>query len=316
MEYYQTIQNRAAETAAVINQYLSKLSVGGTTAADLLTQSDALTGLAQDRDDALVASDAAVNAEHLAYLQIQNLVVGLPKAAEAELDESVPAESALLDLLSPAYGINPRTTELALERGMKLKSALQKIDAYLTAQTPSRGPVTSGAKSMADLDALMTAQPALQQAVEDTGADVTAARTALRSAATAVDRWNKRFYAKLQSEARSNDSLAAALPQIITEGANQPRTLGIKSILQGGADNLHLLVSYDAGTYDAKAENLIQWMVAGVDADFTHSATVDPSGNALGAFTVGQTVKIRTRVKTGGVTTGSVRTITIQSPGI
>src|ERR1019366_7234917 len=104
---------------------------------------------------------------------------------------------------------------------------------YLAAQTPARGPITSGGKGVADLNALMTAQPALEQAIEDMAASVSAARTALRTAATALDRLNKRFYAKLQSEARTNDALAAALGQITTVSANLPGTLGIKTILQG-----------------------------------------------------------------------------------
>jgi len=42
---------------------------------------------------------------------------------------------------------------------------------------------------------------------------------------------------------------------------------------------------------------------------------VDPSGNTLGPFAVGKTVKLRTRVTSGvGTTTGSIRTLTIQPP--
>jgi hypothetical protein len=317
MEYYQAYQNRAAQTAAVINKYIPALKIGGVDAAGLLAQSKALDGLAQLRDDAIANSDAAANAEHLGYLQIQNLVLGLPQSAEGELDDNVAAESALLDLLSPVYAIVPRTTELALERGMKLKSALDKVNAYLAAQVPPRGPITSGGKGLAELNTLMAAQPALEQAIEDTAANVSAARTALRTAATTVDRLNKRFYAKLQSEARTNAALAAALGQVTTDSANLPGTLGVKSILQGGADNLHLLVNYDNASYDDTATSVIEWQVVGTDNDFTHSAAVDPSGNTLGPFAVGKTVKLRTRVTNGnGTTTGSVRTIIIQAPGV
>ena len=57
---------------------------------------------------------------------------------------------------------------------------------------------------MADLTTEMNAQPAKEQTVEDRAVDVTDARTALRTAATTVDRLNKRFYAKLEAEARTN----------------------------------------------------------------------------------------------------------------
>ena len=315
MEYYQDIQNRAAQTAAVINKYLPTLKIAGVDAAGLITQSKALDGLAQLRDDALASSDAAVNAENLGYLLIQNLDLSLPQSAEGELDDNVLTESALLDLLSPVYAIVPRTTELALERAMKLKSVLDKINPYLAAQTPVRGPITSGGKGVTDLNALMAAQPALEQAIEDTAANVSAARTALRIAATSLGRLNKRIYAKLSAEARTNAALAAALGQITTDSANQPGTLGIKAILQGGNDQLHLLVNYDNASYDDSATSVIEWQVVGADMDFTHSAAVDPSGNTLGPFAVGKMVKIRTRVTNlNGTTTGSVRTITMQTP--
>ena len=119
-------------------------------------------------------------------------------------------------------------------------------------------------------------------------------------------------YARLQSEARSNPALAEALAQITTESGNLPGTLGIRTILQGGAGGLQLLISYDNGSYDATATNTVEWMVIGVDTEFTHQVPADPSGNALGPFASGQTVKLRTRVtNTNGTTTGSVRTLVI-----
>jgi hypothetical protein len=67
-------------------------------------------------------------------------------------------------------------------------------------------------------------------------------------------------------------------------GNNLPATLSIRTILQGGADNRQVLISYVA----------------------------DPSGNAIGPFAAGATVHLRTRVtNSNGTTTGSVRTLTI-----
>ncbi len=303
------------QTASVINKFIPTLKVNGVDAAGLFTQSNALDSLAQSRDDTVTDYDAAVNAESMGQVGIHDLVLSLPHVAEGELDDNVPSESALIDLLSPVYAIVPRTTELALERGMKLKSALDKINPYLAAQIPVRGPVTSGGKSEADLVALMTAQPALEQSIEDTTAAVSSSRTTLRMAATNVDRLNKRFYAKLQSEARTNPALAAALDQIDTESMNLPGTLGINSIVQGGTDQLHLLVNYDNASYDGTATDAIEWQVVGTDIDFANSAAVDPSGNTLGPFAVGKTVNVRTRVTNGnGTTTGSIRTLTMQPP--
>lgn len=314
MEYYQAIQNRTGQTVAVINQYVPTLKVGAVDAAGLLASADALNPLAQTRDNALTDSDAAVNAENQGFLGIQRLSLSLPQSAEGELDDTVITEAALIDLLDPAYAIVPRTTELALGRGKKVVSAVTKINAFLAPAVPARGPITAGGKGVADLTTAMNAQPALEQTVEDRAVDVTDARTALRSAAATVDRLNKRFYAKLEAEARTNPALAEALAGITT-GANLPGTLGIVSVLQGGVNGLQLLVSYENGTYTTGATSTVEWMVEGVDTDFTHTAPADPSGNALGPFTIGQVVKLRTRVtNANGTTTGSVRTLTILNP--
>jgi hypothetical protein len=315
MEYYQDIQNRTGQTVAVVNEYLPTLVISGTDAGGLTAASAGLDTLAQSRDDELAHFDLANNAENQGFLALRRLVLGLPQSAAAELDDAVPAESALLDLLAPAFAIVPRTTELALDRAKKIVSALREINPFLQGQVPPRNPITFAGKGLAELQALMAAQPGLEQAVEDRAAAVLSARTALRIAATALDRLNKRFYQKLLSEARENPALAAALAQIVTEGAGAPGTLGIRTILQGGTDGLHLLLSYDNGSYDGTATSTLEWMVVGIDTDFTHTAPADPSGNTIGPFTAGQTVKMRTRVvNSNGTTTGSIRTLTILPP--
>ena len=315
MEYYQAIQNRTGQTVAVVLQYLPLMKVGAVDAPALLAQADALNGLAQSRDNELTNYDAANNAENQGFLAIQRMDLSLPQAAESELDDTKLAESALIDLLAPAYAIVPRNTEFALERGYKLVSVITKINAFLVAALPPRDPITAGGKAVADLIAAMAAQPAKEQAVEDRAVDVTSARTDLRVAATAVDRLNKRFYGKLQAEARTNEALATALAGITTESANLPGTLGIRHILQGGVNGLQLLATYDNGSYTTGATSTVEWMVVGVDQDFAHTHTADPSGNALGPFTIGQVVKLRTRVtNANGTTTGSVRTLTILNP--
>ena len=312
MEYYQAIQNRAGQTSAVTTQFLPALTVGGVTAAGLITQSTALEGLATIRDNALADSDAARNAENQGFLLLQYLDLSLPAAAEAELNDDVVAEAALLDLLDPAYAITPRTTENALERAKKVLAALTKINAYLMTQIPSRPAITAAGKNASNLSAAALAQPALEQAVDDRAAAASTARSSLRIAANTLDRLNKRFYSRLKAEARTNLPLANALNQIDTDYEAGPETLGIRALLQGGADNLHLLIAYESGTYHAAVTNTLEWMVVGVDSTFTHSTPADPSGNALGPFAVGQTVKIRTRTRTAHATTlGSVRTLTL-----
>lgn len=312
MEYYQATQNRTAETVAVINRNLPGLSVGGQTAAALSSTSSVLDTMAQTRDDALAAFDEANNFENLGFLTLQSLTLALPQAAAGELNDEIPVESGLLDLLSPVYAITPRTTEFAMERGKKLVSALTLINTYLAGIVPARAPITSGGRGIAQLTAALSSQPGRCQNEENRAADARAARTTLRVAATGLDRLNKRFYSRLQSEARTNPTLAAALSQITTDSTNLPGTLAIKSLLQGGSGGLHLLLSYENGSYDNSATNTVEWMVSDVDTDFTHQVPADPSGNAIGPFTAGSTVKLRTRVtNANGSTTGSIRTLVI-----
>ena len=313
MEFYQVTQIRASQTVAVIKQFDPGLVIGGVNIDNLIGQANALEGLAQQRDHVLADHDAAHNAEHQGFLTIQALVLALPKAAEAELDDNLETESALLDLLSPVYAIKPRTTEFALARGKKLVSALTRINAYLTSLDPPRPSITSGGKGVEQLMAAMDVQPGLEQALEEWAADVATARSSLRIAANALDRLNKRFYAKLKAEARSNPTLESALAQIDTTSAGVPAVLGIKTLVQGGTDNLHILLNYDPSSYAGNADSRVEWQVEGVDLDFAHSVEADPSGNALGPFAIGNTVKLRTRVKNShGTTTGSVRSLVVQ----
>lgn len=312
MEYYQAIQNRAAQTAAVIKQYFPETRIGDITAAGLLEKSQELGKLAQARDDALAAFDAADNAESQGFLALKALTFSLPRIAQGELDDQVGAESALLDLLSPVYSVEPRNTELVQKRGKKLISALARINDYFASLTPPRAPVSGAGGGVGELSAAIDAQAVLAQALEDRTADVSAARSALRTEATALDRLNKRFYAKLRAAAHTDEMLTKALAQIDTGSANLPATLGIRTILQGGTDNRQVLVSYVSGSYDDGATSTLEWKVGAGDTPFSESIAVDPSGNAIGPFSHSANVQLRTRVTNGnGTTTGSVRTLVI-----
>ena len=312
MEYYQAIQTRAGQTSAVTTQFVPSLTVGTVTPAGLIIQSTALDTLAQNRDNALGDYDAARNAENQGFLLLRYLGRALPAAAEGELNDDVVAESDLLDMLDPAYAITPRTTANALERGRRVVTAVTKINTFLAAQLPVRPAITAAGRNVTNLIAALTAQPGLRQTVSDRAASVSSARSALRTAAVTLDRLNKRFYSRLKAEALTNIPLADALDQIDTDYEPGPETLGIDALLQGGSDNLHILLAYESGTYDAALTNTVEWMVVGVDSTFTHSTPANPSGNALGPFAVGQTVKIRTRTRnTSATTLGSVRTLTL-----
>jgi hypothetical protein len=311
MERHQAIQNRAAQTAAVIKQYDPLMKIGAVNVSGLLASSHQLGVLAQARDDALAAFVAADNIKNQGFLALVALTKTLPRMAQADLDENVDAEVALLDMLDPVFAIVPRGTEHAIMRGQKLVAALNRINDYLSSLTPPRGPVTSAGQGVIELGAAIDAQGVASQARIDRAADITAARSALRNAATTVDKLNKRFYSKLKAEARSNATLATALGQIDTSSANLPPTLSIHTLRQGGAQNRQLLVSYVNGSFDNDATNSVEWKIDDEQA-FAHTVAADPSGNTIGPFDSGATVFLRTRVATGaGTKTGSVRKLTI-----
>ncbi|MEO7932942.1 MAG: hypothetical protein ABIT76_07280 [Chthoniobacterales bacterium] len=170
MEYHQAIQNRTQQTVAVINAHVPTMQVGLVTAADLTTQSNALNGLALTRDSRLADYDGAVNAEAAGFNLLRKLSLALPQSATGELDEEVPAEAKLLNLLDAVYSINPNTTEAATQRAQKTKAALLEIDPYLTGLVPPRNAITSGGRGLPELTAALDAQPDLEQNVETEGA--------------------------------------------------------------------------------------------------------------------------------------------------
>ena len=107
-----------------------------------------------------------------------------------------------------------------------------------------------------------------------------------------------------------------ALEEIPTEGGTPaPEAIDINEVTQGGEDGLQVLVSYVADGGDHATTKLVEYMVEGVDADFINPVAIEPSGNALGPFVVGQVVKVRTRVSNSvGTRTSAVRMITIEEP--
>ena len=311
MEFYQLVQNRTNETIPVITTYDPTLTIEKKGVAELAADAKALDGLADVRDQEIFDFDQAVRAEFAGYLGIRLLGVKVPALIEAFLGDGDP----LLESLSDVYAVTPRTTESALERGRALRPVWVKANAQRGALVPPEPPITRNGAGIAQLDALMGAQPALEQTIKTAAQAVRAARLALASAAGALDALNKRFYKALSADADSGSALENALGGITTEGQNMPPTLSIAKVLQSGADQLHVLASFDAGTLDATMTNTVEWQVVGVDADFTHNKPAAAGGTEIGPFTVGQTVRLRTRVaNANGTTTGSVRSITIAPP--
>lgn len=94
-----------------------------------------------------------------------------------------------------------------------------------------------------------------------------------------------------------------------------PDVIEINNLLQGGDGGLQVLVSYIPGSGYHATWKQMKWMEEGVDGDFAHSAPLDPSGNTLGPFVVGNVVKVLTE---GGISASTrttvARTIMIEKP--
>jgi hypothetical protein len=173
-----------------------------------------------------------------------------------------------------------------------------------------------GTHGAADLRALVDRYTERITAFEDKEELLNTARENLRAHDRTCDRLNKRFYSVVKQGHDPGDPVAQALGGIPTEpGTSAPETIEIDTITQGGAGGLQALVKYIAGGGDHATTKSVQWQVVGTDADFTNTSPLDPSGNALGPFEVGQVVKIRTLVSNSVATrTTAPRTITLAEP--
>ncbi|HEV7406745.1 MAG TPA: hypothetical protein VGO11_27595 [Chthoniobacteraceae bacterium] len=148
--------------------------------------------------------------------------------------------------------------------------------------------------------------------------DLEAAREAFRAHDRQADQLNKRWYKVVKESHDPGDPVHEALSGIPTEpGTPAPDPIEIETVAQGGEGGLQVLVQYVPDGGDHATTKEVQWQIAGVDpADtYPHTAPLDASGNALGPFVVGKTVKIRTAVSnSSGTRTTAPRTITVATP--
>ena len=94
-----------------------------------------------------------------------------------------------------------------------------------------------------------------------------------------------------------------------------PDTIEINTVTQGGEVGRQVLVAYVPGGGAHATTKRVRLQVVGVEADFNQTAPLDASGNALGPFTAGQTLRIITEASNSvGTRTAAPRTITIQEP--
>jgi hypothetical protein len=316
MEYWEITKQRAQETLPVWTQYLPTFQVAGQGTAELTALIDGFEPLVQQRTDVQDTYDAAFRATQDALLRMKALGTKVPAIIEAQLDENAGIMKDVDDL----YATATRSEGTILKRLRDLLPVWVRANAVLAAQTPAQAAIvrTVGGVSYtaASAKTLLDGYTDLVKSMKDKEELLDRKRAELRAHDRATDQLNKRWYKAVKASNDPGSDVYEALNGITTEPTTPaPETIEINTLLQGGDGGLQVLVAYMPGGGAHATTKLVKWQVVGVDADFTHSTPLDPSGNALGPFTVGQTVKVITEASNSVATrTTAPRTIVIGEP--
>ena len=313
MEYYEITKSRAQETLPVWVAHLPTLHIGVKTSADLATLIDGFEPLVQARVAAQDDFDAAFRAAQGALGIMKVLGTKVPQLIEGQLSEN----AAVMKDVDDLFSTQPRAEGTILKRLRELLPTWVRANAALLALSPTQTPIVRTVAGVtytaAEAATLLNSYTTLVGTIKTKEELLDGCREALRGHDRATDRLNKTWYKVAKATADAGSPLANALDGITTEaGTPAPVVIEIDHVVQGGDYGLQALVSYIAGGGEHATSKTIRWKIEGVDADFTHSAPLDASGNALGPFTVGQVVKLFAEVSnSSGTRTTAVRTITI-----
>lgn len=292
MELHQQVGARADQTVPVWQIHFGALIVSKMNGSGLRVLADALVTTAQLRDNKLQALDDSRQARDLICAQIHLLDVKVPALIAASLSE----EPHILADLDKVYAIVAETFSACVARAQKLVPVWKATNAFLAAQSPALPPITRNGKTVANLETLIAQATPAESAVAALESEAGTLRGTLRRDAQRVDRINKAAYKGMMALADPGTPGMDALGTISTESTSLlPDTLGIRSISQGGTNGLQVLVNFEPSTIEPGETRELQYMRDGIDADWTTIA-VDASGNALGPFVVGQTIRVRTSV--------------------
>lgn len=316
MQYWEVTKNRALETLPVWTQHLPTQNIGGKSPADLEAFIDAFEPAAQAQTLQQDVYDEAYRATLDGLARKKKLGIGVPQLIEAQLRDNAKIMKDVEDL----YRTTPRSEASILKRLRELLPVWVRANAALAALTPPEAPITfqvgTTVYTAATAEALLDGYTALVKTMKNEESALDATKDALRLLDRQTDSLIKRWYQSAKAMSGTNPALAAALEGITTEtGTPAPEPYDINTLVQGGQSGLQVLVSYLPGGGDHATTSVVKYKVEGVDADFTHISPLDPSGNTLGPFVVGNVVKVITEVSnSSGTRTSAVRTITIEEP--
>ncbi len=312
MEYWQSILERANATLAVWLQHFATLKIGAIGTAQFTALKDALPGLAQVRDNNVQLVDGARQAASFSWMELRLISLKVPKIIEGVIDPG----SGLLDDLDKVYAVTPWSADKTTKRCGLLGPVWEAADNWQLGQSPPRPVIIRKGVNQSSFMSKIAAYFPLANAEKTTGFHLDEARQALRTAARNVEVICIRFLSAALGLSDPGSVEEQALQTIpTTTTSDLPETLGIKLFTQGGTNGLQLLTQYEPYQLEAGETATLEWMVVDTDVSFIHSVAYDPSGNAIGPFTVGQTIRVRTSVTNAqGTRTGGVRQLTIIAP--
>lgn len=316
MEYWEITKERAQATLPVWQQHIPTFKVGNSTATDLDTLINQFEPTAQARTAAQDTYDDKVRTARTALLVMKILGTKVAQIIDAQLTDNAAIQKDLQDVFRSV----PRTESGILGRIRALIPVWERANTVLAALDPPGAaitrPVQGVAQTVVMAKGLLDGYTAMIKAVKDKEELLDTARGALRTLDRQTAVLNYTWYQAVKASYDPGDAVYEALSGIPVPGDTPlPEAIDIDALTQGGEDGLHVLVSYEAGGGAHATTKVVEYQVEGVDADFGHTTPLDASGNALGPFTVGQVVKVRTKgSNSSGATTSAVRTITIEEP--
>ena len=316
MENWEITKQRAQITKSIWSLHTPSLKIGGIGPDNFEAFIAQLEPAAQGRTATQDANDEAGRVVQRALLKMKILGTKVPQI----IDGQVPNDQSILDDLKDIYLIVPRSEPTILGRARGLQPIWVRANAVLAALTPPAGPITRPIGGVphtaAMLLTLLDTYTSLTSGVTDTGALLKKKKIELEALDRKVDQLSKNWYQVVKNTYDEGSPEREALEQIPVEtGTPAPTPIEIAEVAQAEEDGLHLLVTYEALGGNHATTREVQWMVEGVDADFTHTLPLEAAGNTFGPFAVAQVVKVRTSVSnSSGTRTSAVRTITIEEP--
>lgn len=314
MEYWQSIFTRAEATIPVYLQYFPTLMMGSVNLSTFTGMKDALPELAQVRDTQVQAVDSARQARDFSWGALRLISLKVPSIIEGMLDES----SGVLDDLHKVYAIVPWSPEKTISRCKLLIPIWEAADSWQVAQSPARPAIIRNGVGFGTFMSMVAAYFPLSQTTANVEHLLDEAREALRKSARSLETYCIRFRKAAEGLADPGSAAEVAVLGIPTTSSSQlPETLGIRTFGQGGTNGLQLLINYEPYHLEDGDIAELEWQILDTDTGFDHSTPYDASGNAIGPFLVGKTIRIRTVVtNTHGSRTGGVRQLTLIAPPV